>query len=269
MMPSVISRPSSITKSRRTPREASSAAIALAPRGARDLLVMAEREIDRPLRAEARLGHRLGGLQHRIEVALVVPGAAAPDEAVGDDAVKGRLLPVLLGARRDRHHVLMRQQRDRLRLRVASPPRCRAGCSRRRPRAWRRHGRPENSSRYAPASRAAPRRPGPDFRNSKWSGSGSLRSAAWPRLRVDRRARHGGDLKLPRAMGDDVERQHAGDDDDRGDREQQDVADDSIAGAWCSPLRHGRASCARLDPWGQRCFAEAMDAGTGRRIGMR
>ena len=31
MMPSVINRPSSITKSRRTPREASSAAIDLAP----------------------------------------------------------------------------------------------------------------------------------------------------------------------------------------------------------------------------------------------
>ena len=122
MMPSVINRPSSITKSRRTPREASSAAIAFGARGAGGLLVMAEREIDRALRAEAGLGHRLGGLQHRIEVALVVPGAAAPDEAVGYHAVIGRLLPVLLGARRDRHHVLMREQRDRLRLRVRALP---------------------------------------------------------------------------------------------------------------------------------------------------
>ena len=90
--------------------------------GAGGLLVMAEREIDRALGAEAGLGHRLGGLQHGIEVALVVPGAAAPDEAVGYDAVKGRLLPVLLGARRHRHDILMREQCDRLRLRVGALP---------------------------------------------------------------------------------------------------------------------------------------------------
>ena len=44
-------------------------------------------------------------------------------------------------------------------------------------------------------------------------------------LAVDRGARHGRDLKLPRAVGDDVEREHAGENDDCGDREQQDVAD--------------------------------------------
>ena len=52
------------------------------PGGTRSLLVMAERKIDRALGAEAGNGHGFGSLQHRIEVALVVPGAAAPDEAV-------------------------------------------------------------------------------------------------------------------------------------------------------------------------------------------
>ena len=46
-------------------------------------------------------------------------------------------------------------------------------------------------------------------------------------LRIDRCARHGGHLKLSRTVGEGIERQHAGEDQDRGDREQQDVADDS------------------------------------------
>ena len=46
-------------------------------------------------------------------------------------------------------------------------------------------------------------------------------------LLVDRRARHGGDLNLPRAVGEDIEQQDAGENDDRGDHEQQEVADDS------------------------------------------
>src|SRR5258708_35458322 len=83
---------------------------------------MAERKIDRSLGAEAGLGHGLGGLQHGIEVALVVPGAAAPDEAVGYHAVIGRLLPVLLGARRHRHDILMREECNRLRPRVGACP---------------------------------------------------------------------------------------------------------------------------------------------------
>src|SRR6185295_11402575 len=83
---------------------------------------MAERKIDRSLGTEAASRHRLGGLQHGIEVALVVPGAAAPDEAVGYDAIKGRMLPIFLGARRHRHYVLMREQCDRLRPRVGACP---------------------------------------------------------------------------------------------------------------------------------------------------
>ena len=80
---------------------------------ARDLLVMTKGEIDGPLRAKALLGHYFGGFQHRIEVALVVPGAAAPDKPVGDDPIERRLLPVVLGTGRDGHHVLMGEQSDR------------------------------------------------------------------------------------------------------------------------------------------------------------
>ncbi len=47
------------------------------------------------------------------------------------------------------------------------------------------------------------------------------------RLRVHRCARHRRHLKLARAMAEDIERQHAGEDQDGGDQEQQDVADDS------------------------------------------
>ena len=43
-------------------------------------------------------------------------------------------------------------------------------------------------------------------------------------LTVDRRARHGRDLKLPRAVGGDIEGEHAGENDDRRDGEQQEDA---------------------------------------------
>src|SRR5215218_2532128 len=83
---------------------------------------MAEREIDRSLRAKSGLCHRFGGLEHRIEVSLVVPRPAAPDKTVGNDTGEGRLLPIFLGARRHRDHVLMRQQRDRGGLGIAALP---------------------------------------------------------------------------------------------------------------------------------------------------
>src|SRR5450755_2467275 len=60
-----------------------------------DFLVMAEREIDGPPGTKSIASHRFGGLQHRIEVALVVPRSAAPDKTVGDDAIEWRLLRVL------------------------------------------------------------------------------------------------------------------------------------------------------------------------------
>ena len=51
---------------------------------------------------------------------------------------------------------------------------------------------------------------------------------AQPRRRallVDRRARHRSDLNLPRTVGEDVEQQHAGENDNSCHHEQQDVAD--------------------------------------------
>ena len=44
-------------------------------------------------------------------------------------------------------------------------------------------------------------------------------------LLVDRYARHRGDLNLPRAMRDDIEQQHTGENRDCRDNKQQDVAD--------------------------------------------
>src|SRR5689334_237258 len=58
-------------------------------------LVMAEGEIDGASGLEAGFREDLGSLQHGVEIALVVPGAAAPDESVGYHAVIGRVLPVL------------------------------------------------------------------------------------------------------------------------------------------------------------------------------
>ena len=80
---------------------------------AADLLVVAHHEIDRLLGLEAAADQQLDGFHLREQVALVVERAAAPDEAVLDLAAEGVDRPGLLGARRDRHHVLVRHQRDR------------------------------------------------------------------------------------------------------------------------------------------------------------
>ena len=55
-------------------------------------------------------GEHLDGFQVGDQAALVVPRAAPPDEAVGDIAAEGRMLPVLFGAGRDRHDILMAHQ---------------------------------------------------------------------------------------------------------------------------------------------------------------
>ena len=204
--------------------------------GARGLFVMAERKIDRSLGAEAGLGHRLGRLQHGIEVALVVPGAAAPDEAVGDHAVKGRLLPVLLGARRHRHDILMREECDRLRPRVGACPCVEQAVA---------------TDDFAFGRGMKRREALFDMRAHAAQCFGVLvglfvagNGAEADRfgqplgrcLCIDLGARHGRDLKLPRAMGEGVECKDGGEDDDNRDCEQQDVADDSDQrGAWSDP----------------------------------
>ena len=123
----MISRPSSITKSSLTPRSCSSLAICRAPRSCR----RPPRRRRRPGRScawlEAAGEQRLHRFQLRDQVGLVVPRAAAPDEAVLDRAGERLGLPVAFGAGRDRHHVLVRHQRDRLAASNRCPPRCRAG----------------------------------------------------------------------------------------------------------------------------------------------
>ena len=89
---------------------------------AAELLVLAEGEVDRLARPEARGDAHLHRFHDRHQVALVVPGAAAPDEAVLLRARERSGLPVALGAGRDRHDVLVRQQRDRRSLGVAAGP---------------------------------------------------------------------------------------------------------------------------------------------------
>ena len=195
--------------------------------GAGGFLVMAEGEIDRALGLEARLRQRFGGFQHGIEVALVVPGAAAPDEAVGDDAVIGRVLPVLVGARRDRHDVLMRQQRDRLGLRVRTLPGVEQavigddlalGCGMKRRKAlfdMRLHAA-QRLGMLVGLFVAGDGAEADRFRQPR--GRGRC---------IDLRPRDARDLELLRTVGEGVEREHGGENDDRGDQRQQDVADDS------------------------------------------
>ena len=72
-------------------------------------------------RREALGEQRSTASRMREEAALVVERAAAPDEAVGDHALEGRVLP-LLGARLDRHHVLVGEQQQRGQRGLATPP---------------------------------------------------------------------------------------------------------------------------------------------------
>jgi hypothetical protein len=47
------------------------------------------------------------------------------------------------------------------------------------------------------------------------------------RLRIHLRFRNGGHLQLARAVAEDVEGEHAGENNDRGDQREEDVADDT------------------------------------------
>ena len=123
MMPSVMSRPSSTTKSSFTPRSFSSRAMGSAPRSpptssscteaTRYTCARGWKPLARSLSTRFQLGD---------EVALVVPGATAPDKAVLDGAGERLGLPELFCPRRDRHHVLVRHQRHAGRGGIAAGP---------------------------------------------------------------------------------------------------------------------------------------------------
>ena len=83
---------------------------------------MAEGEKQRAPRDEADLHQALHRRQDRDQVALVVHGSAAPDEAVGDCALEGRMGPLVEGALGHGHHVLMRQQQHGFEPGIATRP---------------------------------------------------------------------------------------------------------------------------------------------------
>ena len=120
----------------------------------------------------------------------------------------------------------MRQKRDRLRLRVAALPgveQAVAGDD------LALGGGMEGRETLLDVRLQGPQRLGVLIRIVKTRNGPEADGLAQPRCRalaVDRRARHGGDLKLPRAVGDHVESEHGGDHDDGRDREQQQVTDD-------------------------------------------
>ena len=86
------------------------------------LLVSAVGQVNGARRLVAAGQQHLDGLHLRKQVALVVPRAPAPDEAVFDLTGKRRHLPVALGAGRHGHHVLVRHQHHGPGLRVGALP---------------------------------------------------------------------------------------------------------------------------------------------------
>jgi hypothetical protein len=186
---------------------------------------MTKGKIDGPLRAKALPRHCLGGFQHRIEIALVIPGAAAPDKAVGYDAVERRLLPVVLGSRRDWHHVLMGEQSDRQRLCVGAlplveqailPDDLAPGCGMKRRKAFQDVGL-QATQGVAALIRIFETRDGAEADRLAQPRRGALL--------VDRRSRQGCDLKLPRGAREHIEGEYAGENEDCRDQQQRDVAD--------------------------------------------
>ena len=91
--------------------------------GAASLLVVARDQIDRAARVETLRSQCLDRLEQADQRALVVDRPAPPDRPLSHLAREGRVFPVLLGARRHRHDVLMGHDDDRLGGRVAARPR--------------------------------------------------------------------------------------------------------------------------------------------------
>src|SRR5204862_2273969 len=186
---------------------------------------MTKGEIDGPLRAKALLGHYLGGFQHRIEVALVVPGAATPDKPVGDDAIERRLLPVVLRAGRDRHHVLMGEQSDRRRLCVRTLPLVEQAILRDQLALGRsmKGGKAFQDVRLQAAKGVAAL-----IRIFETRNGAEADRLAQPSRRarlVDRRSWDDCNLKLLRGAREHIEREHAGENEDCRDQQQRDIAD--------------------------------------------
>jgi hypothetical protein len=86
------------------------------------LLIVAEGQIQRLSRPEALRDHELDRLHDGHEVALVVPGASAPDEAVSNLAGERGDGPIAVRSRGDRHHVLMCHEHRRLGPRIVTRP---------------------------------------------------------------------------------------------------------------------------------------------------
>ncbi len=89
---------------------------------AADLLVVTEGQVDRALGLKALPDEPLHGFEQADHARLVVHGAPAPDDAFADDPVEGRMRPVRLALGLHRDHVLVRRQKNRPQLRVASRP---------------------------------------------------------------------------------------------------------------------------------------------------
>ena len=86
------------------------------------LFVRAKGQVNGALRFEVAGRQQLNRLQLGDQVAFVVPGATAPDEAVFDHAGERLLRPIFLSPWRHRHHVLVRHQEQRLGIGLAAGP---------------------------------------------------------------------------------------------------------------------------------------------------
>ena len=76
--------------------------------------IAAEAQIDVTLRLEALFQQSLHGFHHADEVVFHIERAAPPDKFAVVMAAERGIGPILFRSGRDRHHVLMRQQRNRL-----------------------------------------------------------------------------------------------------------------------------------------------------------
>ena len=90
--------------------------------GSAHFLIMAGNQIDRPFRLEALRGKCLHRFEQGDQRPLVVNRPAPPDRAFGNGPGEGLILPVFFGARRNRDHILMGHDDDRLRGGIAARP---------------------------------------------------------------------------------------------------------------------------------------------------
>ena len=219
---------------------------------------------ERALGREALGEQPLDRLEDGKQARLVVERAAAPDEAVGDHAVEGRMLPLRFGPRLDRHDVLVGEQQQRRQLGIPTLPRVeQAGAPDELRRERRVRARIAAREVAAERRELRARRSPPDPRARRCGSAGRRRAGARPRRRRSGATATAARLRPPRGEDRGADPDHREQQQERGEHA---LADALHAEARCARARPVRFDFVRLRLAARfACGARRADASPGAR----